>query len=83
MIETMPEPVAMRVIDSRGSYVSEPLAELIAAVREGWIGETIAVRTTDRNDVTLIVKWVAAAGHGLLGMYEHHGYDEVLVEIRR
>jgi hypothetical protein len=74
--------VAMRVVDVRGSYDPSPLEQLIVAVREGWLGETIAVRSCDRDDLSEILAWVEDSGHGVIRMSEHHGYDEVIVEIR-
>ena len=76
-------PAAMRVIDGRGSYDPGPLFELITAAREGWVGETIAVRSTEPEEVELIVTWVTHAGHGVIGLYERHGFEEVIVEIRQ
>jgi tRNA 2-thiouridine synthesizing protein A len=79
----LPSPIAMRVIDGRGSYDPGPLAELVAAAREGWLGETIAVRATEPETVEAVIAWVDRAGHGLIGLYERHGYEEVIVEVRR
>ena len=73
---------AMSVIDGRGSYDPGPLVELISAARAGWVGETIAVRSTERDEVEEIVVWVEHAGHGVVGLYERHGFEEVIVEIR-
>jgi tRNA 2-thiouridine synthesizing protein A len=75
--------VPMRVIDGRGSYDPGPLAELVAAAREGWLGETIAVRASEPETVNEVLAWVDRAGHGLIGLYERHGYEEVIVEVRR
>jgi TusA-related sulfurtransferase len=77
------ETVAMRVVDVRGSYDPGPLEQLIDAVRTGWVGETIAVRSCDRECLGEILAWVRANGHGVIGVREHHGYDEVIVEVRR
>jgi TusA-related sulfurtransferase len=83
MIETLPPvQVAMRVIDGRGSYDPGPLEELIVAVHGGWVGETIAVRASEPETVRDILGWVSSAGHGLIGMYGRHGYDEIIVEVR-
>jgi TusA-related sulfurtransferase len=84
MIEALPTiPMAMRVIDGRGSYDPGPLAELVAAARDGWLGETIAVRASEPETVEEVLAWVSAAGHGVIGLYERHGYEEVIVEVRR
>jgi TusA-related sulfurtransferase len=83
MIETLPRvQVAMRVIDGRGSYDPGPLAELMAAAREGWLGETIAIRVCEAETIEAVLAWIDATGHGLVGRYERHGYEEVIVEIR-
>ena len=83
-METLsPIPVAMRVIDGRGSHDPGPLAELVLAAHSGWLGETIAVRASEPETVDEVLAWVSAAGHGLIGLYERHGYEEVIVEVRR
>ena len=84
MIETTWPPlgVAMKVVDTRGTDWPAPLDQLVQTVFEGWVGETIAVRTTDRSCLVDVAQWVSNAGHGLIGIYERHGYDEVIVEIR-
>jgi hypothetical protein len=83
MIDTVPPaPVAMRLIDGRGSYDPGPLAELIAATREGWLGETIAVRASEPETIDVLLAWVRTSGHGLIGLYERHGFAEVIVEVR-
>ena len=83
MIETLlTVPVAMRVIDGRGMYDPGPLEELVLAARTGWLGETIAVRASEPETVDAVLAWVDAAGHGLIGLYARHGYEEVIVEIR-
>ena len=75
-------PTAMRVIDGRGTYDPGPLAELVVAAREGWLGETIAVRVSEPETVESVLAWIDATGHGLIGLYERHGYEEVIGEIR-
>jgi tRNA 2-thiouridine synthesizing protein A len=75
--------VTPRVVDARGSFCPGPLMELIRAIREGEVGDTIAVWSTDRGSRTDIPKWVEKAGHGLLGVFERDGYDEIVVEKRR
>ena len=75
--------VTPRVIDARGSFCPGPLMELIRAIREGAVGDTIAVWSTDRGSRTDIPKWVEKAGHSLVGVYDRDGYDEIVVEKRR
>ena len=42
--------------------------ELIRAIREGAVGDVIAVYSSDRGSRTDIPKWVEKAGHGLIGV---------------
>jgi tRNA 2-thiouridine synthesizing protein A len=67
-------------IDARGSYCPGPLMELIRAIREGSVGDVMAVISTDRGSRTDIPAWVDKAGHRLVGVYRHEGYDEIVVE---
>ena len=85
MIETTPgatTPIT-RTIDARGSFCPGPLMELIRAIREGQVGDVIAVRSSDRGSRTDIPKWVEKAGHRLIGVTERGGFDEIVVEKRR
>ena len=73
----------MHVIEARGLPCPEPLEQLIRAVHDGCVGDTIALRLADRMCLNYVLDWVERSDHGLLGMYEGHGFDEVVVEIRR
>ncbi len=81
MIETAT--AATRIVDARGSYCPGPLMELIRVIRESDVGTVIAVRSTDQGSRTDIPKWVDKAGHRLVGVETHEGYDEIVVEKRR
>ena len=72
-----------RVVDARGSFCPGPLMELIRAIREGQVGDIIAVYSSDKGSKTDIPKWVEKAGHALLSLETHDGYDEIVVEKRR
>jgi tRNA 2-thiouridine synthesizing protein A len=54
--------------------------ELIRAIREGAVGDTLAVISTDNGSRTDIPAWVEKAGHRLVGVFNHDGYDEIVVE---
>lgn len=82
MIDMLPAPVAMKVVEARGFYGAEPLDQLISAVHDGWVGETLALRMSDRTCLRYVVEWIERTGHGLVGVYPQHGYDEVIVEVR-
>ena len=57
-----------RTVDARGSYCPGPLMELIRAIREGAVGDVIAVLSTDAGSRIDIPKWVEKAGHRLIGV---------------
>ncbi len=70
-----------RTIDARGSYCPGPLMELIRAIREGAVGDTIAVLSSDSGSKIDIPKWVEKAGHRLVGITTtDDGHDEIVVE---
>jgi TusA-related sulfurtransferase len=75
-LETHPD----TTIDARGSFCPGPLMELIRAIREGQVGGVVAVISSDKGSKTDIPAWVAKAGHRLVGVYAHEGYDEIVVE---
>jgi TusA-related sulfurtransferase len=72
-----------RIVDARGSYCPGPLMELIRAIREGGVGDTIAVYSTDRGSRVDIPKWIDKAGHRLVALVAHDTYDEIVVEKMR
>jgi TusA-related sulfurtransferase len=72
-----------RTVDARGSYCPGPLMELIRAIREGTIGDVIAVWSTDAGSRIDIPAWTEKAGHRLVGVETRDGYDEIVVEKRR
>jgi tRNA 2-thiouridine synthesizing protein A len=77
---TLPAVAVTRTIDARGSYCPGPLMELIRAIREGQVGDVIAVWSTDKGSKTDIPMWVQKAGHRLVALETRDGYDEIVVE---
>ncbi|HET6380731.1 MAG TPA: sulfurtransferase TusA family protein [candidate division Zixibacteria bacterium] len=69
-----------RIVDARGSYCPGALMELIRAIREGAVGDVIAVWSSDAGSRLDIPKWVEKAGHRLVGIETRDGYDEIIVE---
>jgi len=69
-----------RTIDARGSYCPGPLMELIRAIREGAVGDVIAVLSSDSGSKIDIPKWVEKAGHRLVEITSTEGYDTIVVE---
>jgi TusA-related sulfurtransferase len=83
MIDTTPTRTAtpaVRTIDARGSFCPGPLMELIRAIRESQVGDVLTVLSSDNGSRTDIPKWVAKAGHRLIGVTARSGYDEIVVE---
>lgn len=78
-MQTLTTPVS-RTVDARGSYCPGPLMELIRAIREGPVGDVIAVWSSDAGSKLDIPKWVEKAGHRLVALEAREGYDEIIVE---
>lgn len=78
MIELETTPTT--TIDARGSFCPGPLMELIRGIREGAVGDTLAVISSDNGSKSDIPAWVNKAGHRLVGVFPHEGYDEIVVE---
>ena len=72
-----------RIVDARGSFCPGPLMELIRAIREGAVGDVIAVYSSDTVSRTDIPMWIEKAGHRLVSLEAREGYDEIVVEKRR
>jgi tRNA 2-thiouridine synthesizing protein A len=68
-----------RTIDARGSFCPGPLMELIRAIKESEVGDTIAVWSADKGSKIDIPLWVKKAGHTLVGVEAREGYDEIVV----
>jgi TusA-related sulfurtransferase len=81
-VKTLTPPVT-RTVDARGSYCPGPLMELIRAIREGQVGDVIAVYSSDAGSKMDIPKWVEKAGHRLVALETRDGYDEIVVEKQR
>ena len=82
-MQTLETPAITRTVDARGSYCPGPLMELIRAIREGQVGDVIAVWSSDAGSKTDIPKWVEKAGHRLVALEAREGYDEIIVEKQR
>jgi len=69
-----------RTVDARGSFCPGPLMELIRAIREGQVGDVIAVLSSDSGSKIDIPKWIEKAGHRLIALESLDGYDRIVVE---
>jgi TusA-related sulfurtransferase len=79
MLDTKAAPIT-RTIDARGSFCPGPLMELIRAIREGGVGDVIAIWSSDRGSKVDIPRWIEKAGHRLVALEARDGYDEIVVE---
>ncbi|HEY3247200.1 MAG TPA: sulfurtransferase TusA family protein [bacterium] len=68
-----------RTIDARGSYCPGPLMELIRAIRESRVGETVEVLSSDSGSRRDIPKWCQKAGHQFLGIIDETGFARLVV----
>jgi tRNA 2-thiouridine synthesizing protein A len=66
-------------IDSRGMPCPGPLMSLIGAIREGIVGDTIEVLSSDEGSKTDIPAWVAKAGHELIEVVDDDGYSHYVI----
>jgi TusA-related sulfurtransferase len=82
-MQTLETPTITRTVDARGSYCPGPLMELIRAIREGQVGDVIAVWSSDAGSKLDIPKWVEKAGHRLVALEAREGYDEIIVAKQR
>jgi Predicted redox protein, regulator of disulfide bond formation len=76
-------PTVTRTVDARGSFCPGPLMELIRAIRESQVGDVIAVWSADKGSKIDIPKWIEKAGHRLVSLESHDGYDEIVVQKAR
>jgi tRNA 2-thiouridine synthesizing protein A len=79
-MQVLDTPTITRTVDARGSYCPGPLMELIRAIREGQVGDVLAVWSSDAGSKLDIPKWVEKAGHRLVALEAREGYDEIIVE---
>ena len=75
--------IVTRTVDARGSFCPGPLMELIRAIREGQVGDVIAVLSSDRGSRIDIPKWVEKAGDRLIEVETLDGYDRIVIEKAR
>lgn len=67
-------------IDARGSFCPGPLMELIRAIREGEVGETIAVLSGDTGSRRDIPLWVDKAGHEMIGIFDKEDHARFVIK---
>ena len=72
-----------RSIDARGMPCPGPLMSLIGAIREGAVGDTIEVLSSDEGSRTDIPAWVRKAGHELVDVVTEDGFARFVVRKAR
>ena len=72
-----------KTIDARGMACPGPLMALIGAIRQGQVGDTIEVWSSDAGSKTDIPAWVAKAKHELVSVVEDSGYARFIVRKAR
>jgi tRNA 2-thiouridine synthesizing protein A len=72
-----------KTIDARGMACPGPLMALIGAIRQGAVGDTIEVWSSDAGSKTDIPAWVAKAKHELVSVTEEPGYAKFSVRKAR
>lgn len=72
-----------RSIDARGMPCPGPLMSLIGAIREGQVGDVIAVLSSDEGSKTDIPAWVSKAKHELVDVEHEEGYARFIIRKAR
>lgn len=71
-----------KVIDARGMACPGPLMNLIGAIRQGQVGQTFEVLSSDEGSKTDIPAWVAKAKHELVEVHPDDGFAHFVVRKR-
>lgn len=72
-----------KTIDARGMACPGPLMALIGAIRQGQVGDTIEVWSSDAGSKTDIPAWVAKAKHELVFVTDEGSYAKFTVRKAR
>ena len=72
-----------KTIDARGMACPGPLMNLIGAIRQGQVGQTFDVLSSDAGSKTDIPAWVAKAKQGLVEVREDEGFTHFVVRKAR
>ena len=72
-----------QTIDARGMACPGPLMNLIAAIRQGQVGQVFEVLSSDEGSKTDIPAWVAKAKHELVEVVAEAGSASFIVRKAR
>ncbi|HKY51024.1 MAG TPA: sulfurtransferase TusA family protein [Candidatus Limnocylindria bacterium] len=76
---TLIETAVTKEIDARGMACPGPLLALIGAIRQGQVGDTFAVLSSDAGSRTDIPAWCAKAKHQIVEVVDQAGYARFVV----
>jgi len=68
-----------KLIDARGSFCPGPLMELIRAIKEAEVGDTLELLSSDKGTAQDVPEWVAKVGHEMVGSEEKDGVWHLFV----
>ena len=68
-----------KTIDARGMACPGPLMNLIGAIRQGQVGQTFEVLSSDEGSKTDIPAWVAKANQEMVEVVQDNGYARFVV----
>lgn len=80
---TLSELAITKSIDARGMACPGPLLALIGAIRQGQVGDTFEVISSDAGSKTDIPAWIAKAKHQLVEIVEDAGFARFIVRKAR
>jgi tRNA 2-thiouridine synthesizing protein A len=72
-----------KTIDARGMACPGPLMNLIGAIRQGQVGQTFEVLSSDEGSKTDIPAWVAKAKQEMVAVLPEDGYARFVVRKAR
>jgi len=79
----MTEITLTKSIDARGMACPGPLLALIGAIRQGQVGDTFEVLSSDAGSRSDIPAWTQKAKHVLVDIVEETGYARFIVRKAR
>ena len=76
-------PLLTKSIDARGMACPGPLLALIGAIRQGQLGDTFEIISSDAGSRTDIPAWIAKARHELVEVIPDAGFARFIVRKAR
>ena len=80
---TLTAPRLTKSIDARGMACPGPLLALIGAIRQGQVGDTFEIISSDAGSRTDIPAWIAKARHELVEVIPDAGFARFIVRKAR